>query len=102
MVLATNRPWWLTANGVWPGSKWLKAASGTIVSLVVLTGEREEGPSLPGLGRALRASLPSTFLPALELIPDDPGPGRTGFRATVPAAALVIAVPRGLAPEVLT
>ena len=65
IVLATNRPWWLTAKGVWPGSKWLKAASGTMVSRAVLTAEPAEVPPLPVLAKALvwalRASLPSAF-----------------------------------------
>ena len=97
----------MTANGVWPGSKWLKAASGTIVSCVVLTAAPAEVPCLPVLASALvcalRASSPAKFVAWLELsAADDPGAGRAGLCVTVPATALVVAVPLGLAPAVLT
>jgi hypothetical protein len=98
----------LTAKGVWPGRKWLKAASGTIVSWVVLTGEPAEVLPLPVLASALvwalRASAPSVFAAALELVADDddPGVGKAGLCVTVPATALEVAVPLGLAPAVLT
>ena len=43
----------IDAKGVWPGPKWLKAASGIIVSLLVLTAAPADVPCSAGIGERI-------------------------------------------------
>src|SRR5277367_4971652 len=57
IVVAMNGPWWFTDSGVVPGPKLVNAASGTIVSRLVLTDGAEEAVLLPVAAKALVAAL---------------------------------------------
>ena len=56
-MLATKDPWWLTASAVLPARKWAKAASGIIVSLLVLTAAADDAMPLPMFASAFVAAL---------------------------------------------
>ena len=96
MVLATNDPWWFTASGVLPGPKLAKAASGTIVSLLVLTAAAEDALPLPVLASALVAALRAelaAIVAAVVAVPVVPAV------ATVPTTALVVSAPERVPPD---
>src|ERR1700733_13178849 len=96
MVLATSRPWWLTASGVAPWVKCATAASGIIVSWLVETAEPVEATPLPvapiELVARFRAACALAELAEAALLAD----------VTVPATALVACEPPTAPPEVLT
>src|SRR5690349_20230822 len=105
MVLATKRPWWLTASGVVPGPKWVNALSGTIVSVRVLTAapvELEPRPVaeswllrwLRSASAALVAAVAAVLWPAALVV----GAGAVA----VAAIAFVACAPLTLPPDVLT
>src|ERR1700733_14156180 len=86
MVLATSRPWWLTASGVAPWVKCATADSGIMVSWVVATAEPVEATPLPvapielvarflaacALAELAEAAVPTTTVPATALVDCDP------------------------------
>src|SRR5580704_10147430 len=96
MVLATSRPWWLTASGVAPCVKLATADSGIIVSWLVLTAEPVEATPLPVAPIELVARFRAAW--ALAELAEADVPGAT----TVPATALVACDPPTEPPEVLT
>ena len=57
IVLATNDAWWFTESGVLPAPMLVKAASGIIISLLVLTAAADEATPLPTFASALVAAL---------------------------------------------
>src|ERR1700732_4430593 len=100
IVVATNEPWWLTANGVLPGPYVVKEASGTIVSLLVLTAAPDEAEPLPVLANALvdalRAELPAMLAAVVALLV---APASfAAAAATVPTTAFVVSVPLAFPP----
>ena len=94
-VAATNAPWWFTPSGVWPGSKWLNAASGTMVSCAVLTEAPLEAPLLPDAASALLLAFRAESCATLAAVSD------VSDDCTVPAGNPLVLVPGALAPEVL-
>src|SRR5579871_6437578 len=88
-VVATNCSWWFTASGVLPGPYLVNAASGTIVSLLVLTAAPLEAPPLPVLAialvAALRAELPATLAAVADAFFPDTVP-TSRFDDSVPEA----------------
>ncbi len=91
IVVATNRPWWLTCTGALPGSIRAKAESGTIVSLAAETGALDEAPPLlaaMALAEALRAES-DAMAAAFEAV------------SAVLAAAAAVAATAPAPPEVL-
>src|SRR5580658_2271529 len=62
IVEAAKWPWWLTASGVVPGPKWLKAASGIMVSLAVLIAAPVEALLWVVLAMELRLALRAASL----------------------------------------
>src|ERR1700754_3853249 len=96
MVVATRRPWWLTASGVAPWLNFATAESGIMVSCLVDTAEPVEAEPLPvwpiELVAWLRAACVFAAAAALEFDAD----------TTVPATALVPCEPPTEPPEVET
>src|SRR3984885_15815745 len=95
MVLATSRPWWLTASGVAPWVKCATAASGIIVSWLVETAEPVEATPLPVAPIELVARFRAAWALAVFAAADVP------VATTVPATALVACEPPTEPPEVL-
>src|SRR5262249_51270231 len=86
MVFETNRPWWLTASAVLPGSNRLKALSGTIFSTRVLTGEPPEAAVRPVVPMALMAWLRAASAAIAAAVVAD---GALTPELTTPAGRLV-------------
>ena len=101
IVVATNSPWWLTASGVLPGPKLVNAASGTIVSLLVLTAAPDEALPLPVLASALVAALRAE-LPAMLAAVVACGAAARPCRGPCRSPHCVVSVPLADPPAVLT